>query len=72
MNSETKSNGAASAPQPVKRQSFGSILEHFEKKSNATNSVYKAETTPPHSHASFISKPLKAKQFVADMLCKRS
>lgn len=70
MNQESKSNGALSAPQPVKRRSFGSILDHFEQKSNAT--VYEAESNPPRSVASFVSKPLKAKQFVTDMLCKKS
>ena len=44
MNLDSKSNGATSAPQQAKRNSFGSILEQFEKKSSATHSVYVAES----------------------------
>jgi hypothetical protein len=61
MNLDSKSNGAASAPQQAKRNSFGSILEQFEKKSSATHSVYVAESNPSQSAASYVSKPLKAK-----------
>jgi hypothetical protein len=63
MNLDSKSNGAAnSAPYQGKRNSFGSILEQFEKKSSATHSVYVAESNAAsQSAASHVTKPLKAK-----------